>query len=1134
MTEEERAALQALSFDWARVPDDVWRPSRFHVDGLHPAVVQTVVEGIADADRSTDRSPIGVALQGPPGSGKTHLLGFVRQHTQQIGGYFFLVSLLDSKGFWDSVLTSMLDGLARPIPGSETQLHLLLRRISSKVGAPRLARRAFMGDTELTRETLDAFIQGLTAYDPYVGRYSQDTARALALSASGDVAHQDLADSYFALLDEGAPGERTAWGMRRLPKTSQEIVRELSRLLALTGPTVIAVDQIDTLIAQYAGRTAGGESSDPAELVALEEVAGGLMTLREITSRTLTVISCIPATWTLIEKRATASVHDRFRLSPILSTIKDNNLGRQIVEKRFAVRFEEIGFRPPYPTWPVSETAFAEVGDFTPRQLLIEIDAHVRACLLSGEVRELTRLGEGTTSRVEVPVPAVATGDLDRFDARFVEFKRVADVVGPLTGAREDAEIPSLLTAGLTAWISERGAAGERFRLDPPPSSRPSLHARLRLIVDEDREDQVHWSFRAISDGHHGNAALSRLRKACMAAGLDHRVPKRKLFVLRNTGLTGGPKMREAVAAFESDNGTRLPLDDEDLRILFALRMLLQDPSADLRAWLAARRPTRSIAVFKEALADVDAWLPADQTAVSGAPATAASRTAATLAGAVAEAGPAGRAEVGPAAYAGPAARSEAPVGDGGRVTVVRAAETSATVPPAGRPGHASSGGAERRRTPVVGRIPRQSVEETGGPPDTRAAVSEFVIGHDHVTGAAVPLRLEALRKHMSIFAGSGSGKTVLIRRIVEECALHGVSSIVLDVNNDLARLGDAWPEEPAAWEPGDAAKAADYLAYTDVVIWTPRRDGGRPLVFQALPDFAGVRDDRDEFNEAVESAVASLAPRALSGRGAKSNLQLAVLRKAVEHYGRQGGNRLQGLIDTLTDFPEDIIELDDSAKIANGLAQSLTAAKYNDPLFGGAGTAMDPGMLLTPPPGKRARVSVISMVGLGSDEMRQSFVNQLQMALFAWIKRNPAGDRPLGGLLIMDEAQNLAPSTAMTPCTRSTLALVSQARKYGLGLIFATQSPKGLHNQIPGNSATQLYGRLNSPIQMDTAREMAKAKGGDVPDIARLTSGEFYLAAEGSAPRKLRTPLCLTHHPASPLSTEEVVTRARAGTPDR
>ena len=70
---------------------------------------------------------------------------------------------------------------------------------------------------------------------------------------------------------------------------------------------------------------------------------------------------------------------------------------------------------------------------------------------------------------------------------------------------------------------------------------------------------------------------------------------------------------------------------------------------------------------------------------------------------------------------------------------------------------------------------------------------------------------------------------------------------------------------------------------------------------------------------------------------------------------------------------------------------------------FGGAGTPVDPGVLLTPSDGYRARVSVISMIGLPSDEQRQSFVNQLQMALFAWIKRNPAGERPLGGLLVMD-----------------------------------------------------------------------------------------------------------------------------------
>lgn len=39
--------------------------------------------------------------------------------------------------------------------------------------------------------------------------------------------------------------------------------------------------------------------------------------------------------------------------------------------------------------------------------------------------------------------------------------------------------------------------------------------------------------------------------------------------------------------------------------------------------------------------------------------------------------------------------------------------------------------------------------------------------------------------------------------------------------------------------------------------------------------------------------------------------------------------------------------------------------------------------------------MSVISFIGLPAEEQRQNFVNQLQMELFAWVKRNPAGDRP-------------------------------------------------------------------------------------------------------------------------------------------
>jgi DNA helicase HerA-like ATPase len=172
--------------------------------------------------------------------------------------------------------------------------------------------------------------------------------------------------------------------------------------------------------------------------------------------------------------------------------------------------------------------------------------------------------------------------------------------------------------------------------------------------------------------------------------------------------------------------------------------------------------------------------------------------------------------------------------------------------------------------------------------------------------------------------------------------------------------------------------------------------------------------------------------------------------------------------------------------------------------------------------------VSVISFVGLGEEEQRQSFVNQLEMALFAWIKNHPAGDRPLGGLFVMDEAQTLAPSGAPTAATGSTLMLASQARKYGLGLIFATQAPKGLHNQIAGNATTQMFGLLNSPTQIEAARDMARTKSSDVSDIGRLNPGQFYAAGEGMRFRKVRTRMCLSHH-GGPLTREEVIRRAAA-----
>jgi hypothetical protein len=402
-----------------------------------------------------------------------------------------------------------------------------------------------------------------------------------------------------------------------------------------------------------------------------------------------------------------------------------------------------------------------------------------------------------------------------------------------------------------------------------------------------------------------------------------------------------------------------------------------------------------------------------------------------------------------------------------------------------------------------------------------------FRVGATIPRGTPVSLDLKMLRRHAVLFAGTGSGKTVLLRRIVEECALRGVSSIVLDLNNDLARLGDEWPQVPEHWGDGDANLARDYLNETDVVVWTPRRQGGRPLTFRSLPQFADVLDDEDDFNAAIDAAVGSIASRVIGG-GKKAGEEEAVLRESLRYFARSGASDLSGFVDLLDELPEGVSSLRKADVTAADLAQRLRIAQINDPLFNGEGEPVDAGLLLTPPEGKRARVSVISMIGLPELPQRQSFVNQLQMALFSWIKKHPAEEGTLSGLLVMDEAGDLVPSGKETVCSESTRRLVGQARKYGLGLLFATQAPRGLHHHIPGNAITQFFGRLSSPAQIGAAREVAKAKGGDVPDIGRLTTGQFYVATDGTRFTKTATSLCLSHHPSAPLSEEEVIQRAR------
>jgi len=1038
---ERRALNELRRLDWAPTQDDVWSRLDFHLDGLNGDVGAAVVRAYETAETSTGASPVGLVIHGRHGAGKTHLIRWAREQVQQRHhGYFFLMGIADGKSFWPNVVSAFLRGLHRSGSYRHPQLAVLLERLIEIAGIPNDLRLRVRGDNRLTPEALDQFISAFRKAAPEAGRGCRHTLRALVMLASSDEYANDLAENWLTSAQEETSVGLERWGVPTVVKPPQQVAGELSRLIACTGASLFAVDQIDPVFAQArtsaADDASGRTVNEPVALAA--DLGGGLMQMREELSRTVTVVACLAKSWTLIEQNAVASVSGRFRTQTRLARIPSAEIAIELVTGRFEPFFEIADFKPPYPTWPVVPEAFRDARGFTPRGLLQRVDKHVEACLRAGEVVPLTDLDQAEPEPTEAtpePPPVRLTG----LDDRLAALREQAVVDAALAPASEDREMSRLLVAGLQAWTLEQGAKRSRYSVQPGEDGNPSMHAWLRETLDEDTEDEAHWSFRALS---HPNALAvqARLRRLLSFVNLDPAITKRRAVLLRNPAWPNGKVSQRVKQDYLDRGGMLTTVSADDLRTFAALATLLDEHDPALPEWLLARRPAGNTALFGS---------------VFGPP-------------------------------------------------------------------------------PDDGEVQKPGSDATGGPADSSdsstAAGPSLDFGTAMETGESVRAPLESLRKHAVIFAGSGSGKTVLIRRLIEECALNGVSAIVLDPNNDLARLGDPWPQPPKKWRPGDAELAATYLAGTDVVVWTPRRTAGRPVSFQPLPDFAAVLDEPDEFGLALDTAVAALAPRArMAGNTAKADRGRAVLRQALDYFARTRNGDLSRFVDLLGDLPEGATSLGRARELAADMSETLRAAMVNDPMFGGAGETLDPAVLLTPAPGKRARISVISLIGLPSDEHRQSFVNQLQMALFAWIKRHPAGDRPLGGLFVMDEAQTFVPSGPMTACTESTLALASQARKYGLGLIFATQAPKGIHNRIIGNAATQFYGFLNSPVQIAAAREVAAAKGSAVLEISRLEAGQFYTVGEGTPFRKVSVPMCLSYHPASALSAEEVLARARA-----
>ncbi|MEI6240017.1 MAG: DUF87 domain-containing protein [Planctomycetia bacterium] len=381
--------------------------------------------------------------------------------------------------------------------------------------------------------------------------------------------------------------------------------------------------------------------------------------------------------------------------------------------------------------------------------------------------------------------------------------------------------------------------------------------------------------------------------------------------------------------------------------------------------------------------------------------------------------------------------------------------------------------------------------------------------------GGREPLLVDARRftTHAVCVGMTGSGKTGLLIDLVEEAALDGIPTLVIDPKGDLANILLAFPDLAPAdflpWLEADAAKRegitlealaertakkwkdglaasgqtperiARLKAAVDMAVYTPGSSAGRPLAMleslEAPP--AAVLDDPEARRERIESLVSGIL--ALAGIDAEPGRSKEhVLVSAIVDALWKSGQKIDfgtlvraipappvervGFLDLENFFPAG-----ERFQLASRLNTVAAAPGFEAWL---AGEPLDVGRLLWTAEGK-PRVSVVSIAHL-NDSQRMAFVTLLAGQTVAWM-RSQGGTSSLKALFLMDEVFGYVPPTANPPSKGPILTLLKQARAFGLGVVLATQNPVDLDYKGLSNAGIWFLGRLQ------TARDKARVLDG-------------------------------------------------------
>jgi hypothetical protein len=386
---------------------------------------------------------------------------------------------------------------------------------------------------------------------------------------------------------------------------------------------------------------------------------------------------------------------------------------------------------------------------------------------------------------------------------------------------------------------------------------------------------------------------------------------------------------------------------------------------------------------------------------------------------------------------------------------------------------------------------------------------------------APVSLTASALAKHSAVLAQSGSGKSFMMGRLIEELLIKTKARVIIfDPNSDYARLNEIndkmWANQKCLpWFFPDDTHDRFRAAWTQVpcVIASNRN----------LPTAKRLTTDWGKLSEPEKAFVMNIDPNTdsylywclfLSCRVSVESwipeedeyydfdFFRVQCEQVVEFLLSGKGRKVikdNPLAQTLRKSLNDQIALQFRAVVAN-------LGEYEIWRSQGDGETDIADFVTTPD--VAPQVLVIDLQSLVREEEKTAIVSRVLDALWTkgrneqWeaLRDYDSPDTRIPTFIVIDEAHNLVPQLKATPALESlcskVVRIAAEGRKFGLHLIIATQRPRKVDSNILAECDNLFLMKMTNQSDMDFAEEaFGFLPTGAAHQAASLTTGELLLA---------------------------------------